>query len=521
MLPYYSAVHQLVKKIKESGDFISTVHLLTKDSVKCVCGGNDRKSYDLICIGLTTPSGFLEAIRIAHRHGISLSSVRRRKRHLVCAGGWGVHNPEPFSAFVDIVITADAETVLPELCCLVSSAKVIGCHPLELVSSGRGGLYMPTNYDFNFSKDGRIVRIRRLVEYVAPDHPIPPSRLSSVIFSENTAVITAARGCPYCCAFCQIGTEPYVETPIDELQINIAEAFAAGVQRLVINAATLSRHRQFREILSLLNDAQRDDQKFEIVLGSMRADELTRFALRDIGRLTMMRSTIQHYNWNGGSPSLTFAPEVGDDRTRKTLGKYMTNETLFRSVSAACDVGIRDFTFYFIVGFDFCHSVESITNLVTLVIRRVPSIARLTLRLTPFIATPRTLMQRFGMAGVDRTWREIDTITEALMSVSSTTTVEVSVAMTPSRYLIEALLMRGDRRLGPVLCELSTVEDDLIPSVIDNILADHGMHLWQFLGRRDPDELLPWAEIDNISLDRQRFLMLELPCIQTSVARFT
>ena len=63
----------------------------------------------------------------------------------------------------------------------------------------------------------------------------------------------------------------------------------------------------------------------------------------------------------------------------------------------------------------------------------------------------------------------------------------------PERVLQQAVLARGDRRLGPVLLDMAVQG-----LTMNSALRGHGLGAWEYAVRpRDEDELFPWEVVDH------------------------
>ena len=449
LLSFAAGVQQLATAIGSDERFASHVSFMTlEDDGSCAwlpAGAPD--DYDLICFGLTNPGGISDYFTMIEQAGVrSLTSERtRNRRPLVCAGGWGVFNPEPFAELFDLVFLGNATLAIATLCDLLR--RRIGPDLDErfwrqLVEIP--GIYVPHLYDCEFHEEGRIERLRPIGDWVPAHVSFGADLLGSAdtfVFDGETAVLTATKGCAYSCRFCQIGFEQYQETPLSTLLDQASAAMASGATNLIVNSATLPHYRQIDLLLDGLYKLRAQYPAVKITLGSMRADELPEQTLARIVGLAAS-NTLRHYTKRDEQLFLTLAPEVGTDHLRLSLGKHMPNHTIFQSMRNAVKLGLSNFVLYFMVGFDFQDDVSDIIEFVRQALDVTPG--RLMIRVTPFIPSVRTPMQRFGMLGPARTWRLVEEIRDTFAGDADR--VEFSCAMTRGRYAFEALCMRGDRR---------------------------------------------------------------------------
>lgn len=508
LLSFAAGVQQLAAAIGSDERFASHVSFVTlEDDGSCAWSAPAAPGdYDLICFGLTNPGGISDYFTMIAEAGLRPLAAERggNRRPLVCAGGWGVFNPEPFAGLFDLVFLGNATLAIVALCDLLqrTGPSLDQRFWRQLVEVP--GMYVPHLYDCEFAADGRIERLRPALDWV-PEH-VPfgadlPGSGDTLVFDGETAVLTATKGCAYSCRFCQIGFEQYREAPLSTLLDQAAAAMAAGAANLIVNSATLPHYRQVDLLLDGLHELRAQYPAVRITLGSMRADELSEQTLERIVRLAAS-NTLRHYTQRDEQLFLTLAPEVGDDHLRLRLGKHMPNHTIFQSMRSALQLGLSNFVLYFMVGFDFQDDVSDIIEFVRQALDVTPG--RLMIRITPFIPSVRTPMQRFGMLGPARTWDLIQQIRDAFAGDADR--VEFSCAMTRGRYAFEALCMRGDRRLSPVLADLHAhgvthASEDV--DAIDAVLAEHGLDLAHYMRRLGAQEVVPWQVVDAMSARRE------------------
>ena len=143
---------------------------------------------------------------------------------------------------------------------------------------------------------------------------------------------------------------------------------------------------------------------------------------------------------------------------------------------------------------------------------------RIVVRITPFMPSVRTPMQRFGLLGVEKTWHLIAEIRNAF-NAEEVARLEFSCAMTQASYIYQALCGRGDRRISHVLLRLhrrgiNHRTNDL--SVIQQVLHEEGIDLDWYMRRIPADEIVPWVIVDEIPDWIQRNLLAKLRAAETS-----
>lgn len=523
LLAFASGVKNIAQAIADA-DFPSETYFATleEDGAVTILESNLLLGeIDVIFFGLTNPGNISDYFTMMNGIGLSSSNpldpTTQQHQPLVCAGGWGTFNPEAFASLFDIVFLGNAIEAAVLLCDVLTKFGKNQRNDLQfwkhIVQTPH--IYVPHLYNCVIDQAGRISSITPKYGWVPErvSFGIDKDFASQLVFDGETAVITVTRGCAYHCAFCQIGSEHYRETPITILKEQIKEAAVLGAKQIILNSATLSRYSQVDELLDELYQTCAEYPHMTAVIGSLRADELSESTLARMGRIDNFSNTLRYYRQENQQKFLTLAPEVGTDEIRLMIGKNMTNEVIFETIRRAQNFGFSNFVLYFIIGFDFHDDAEDIIQFVQEVLKLThDNQGRLMVRLTPFIPSVRTPMQRFGMLGVTKTWALIDKIFNAF-DADETKRLEFSCAMTQGRYAYEALCMRGDRRISNVLADLHAQginhhTHDV--TLIENALAEHNLTLDWYMRRIPEHEIVPWMIIDEVQDRVQSNLLTRL-----------
>jgi len=485
---------------------------------------------DVIFVGLTNPASISDYLTMSDRLGWpaarKVPNEIPSERPLVCLGGWGASNPEAFANLFDVVFVGNAINSAVALCEILwryGEPNTLGFwHEVVKIP----GVYVPQLYHVSFENNGAIQAVEPKYAWVPTKVSFGVDAISSdslLVFDGETAVLTAARGCAYHCAYCQIGCEPYRETPLEILDRQINEVAAQGAKQLIVNAATLSGHTKANGLLDILDHICQQHPDLTIIIGSLRADELSPSLLQRLGRIHTLANTLGYYTEGRRQALLTLAPEVGTDEIRLLLGKAMTNAGIFETIRHAQQYGFNSLMLYFIVGFDFRTEVTDIVSFIrhTLQLTEEKQ-GRIVVRITPFMPSVRTPMQRFGLLGVEKTWRLIAEIRNAF-NAEEVARLEFSCAMTQASYVYQALCGRGDRRVSYVLLKLhqrgiNHRTNDL--AAIQQVLHEEGLDLGWYMRRIPADEIVPWVIVDEIPDRIQRNLLAKLGAAETSSSYF-
>lgn len=399
---------------------------------------------------------------------LSLGGIPRRSADrqpgapLVIAGGPGAANPEPLASFIDLFCLGDGEELLADLLRrLLSLRESLGPREgwatrdretvlRELASLP--GVYWPDAYEPRLVGDLVIPQPRsgvpervsaRLVENLdaVPFPTAPPVPWVETIHDRGQ--IEIARGCTRGCRFCQAGM---IYRPVRERSVEIllhqAEELVdnTGYDGLSLVALNCPDYQRIEELIGTLQ-ARLSPRGVSLSLPSLRVDTMS---VELAQRLAETRK--------GG---MTFAPEAGSQRLRDIINKNISEEDLLRAVEAACRAGWLTVKLYFMIGLptEADEDLHALAELVHQVVRAGCDALggkqrRLKVNVSVAIFNPKahTPFQWNGQAPR----AEIEAKQELLQSLLQSRYVKLSVHNV-GQSCIEAVLARGDRRLGDVL----------------------------------------------------------------------
>ncbi len=522
VLPYATGVQAIINALNYRSDLSSEIYFATLEDNKAVEYSHatiNMDDVDIILFGLTSPGSILDYLKMMEEVGISpIKTVQyeAQRKPLVCAGGWGMFNPEPFAGFFDIIFLGNAINSIINVCESLLFHGNRHTDEFWKETASIPSIYIPHLYNFTFDDGGRISSISPIYNWAptkvkygvdAEDFNMP------VVLVDDVAILTVTRGCDYHCAFCQIGSEHYREADIDVLKEGIREVVAKGVKEIVVNSATLAHYSHIGELLDALSNACKENPDIKIIIGSLRADELDENILSKMVRINNFSSTLRYYTHESKQTYLTIAPEVGSNEVRMMLGKNMKNHELYRAIELAQQYGINNFILYFIIGFDFYDKIEDVVTFVrNVLLLTKESAGQIVIRITPFIPSVRTPMQRFGILGVSRIWNLMEQICNSFEE-DELSRLQFSHAMTQGRYIYEAICMRGDRRISQVLISLykkGLTQDTATFKEVKKIMQQEGIELDWYMRRIGKDEIVPWTVVDEISDQIQWNLLSKL-----------
>ena len=467
-------------------------------------------SFDVIGFNLSAELTYTNLLNMVDLAGVPVRSSERREEHpLIVAGGHCTYNPEPIADFLDLVVLGDGEEVISEINTVVGDWKRSGRTPGSREGVLRElarveGVYVPSLYDVTY--DGaRLVAVtprhadvparveKRTIADLA-DWPYPRRQLVPVTEVVHDRLnVEVFRGCTRGCRFCQAGmiTRPVRERPFEQVRTMVAEGLRrTGYDEVALTSLSTADYSGIEDLVGDIVRSTSDGPPVSVSLPSLRVDAF------GVGIAT----EIQRARRTG----LTFAPEAGTWRMRQVINKLIRDEDLYSAVEAAFANGWRRMKLYFLTGLpsetdeDTLGIAELARNCVEVgrAHTRSPSV---TVSIGGFVPKPFTPFQWFGQNTVPELRRKIDLLRDDTRRANG---VHVKWH-DPKATLVEGLMSRGDRRLGPVIEEVwragGTFQEwsecfDL--DLWTSTMARHGLDPdWYVHRHREADELLPWDHL--------------------------
>jgi radical SAM superfamily enzyme YgiQ (UPF0313 family) len=221
----------------------------------------------------------------------------------------------------------------------------------------------------------------------------------------------------------------------------------------------------------------------ELSISSLRADSLTDDLVASLAR--------------GGHRTLTMAPEAGTERLRRAIRKTISDEQLL----TACDLvrarGIPNLKTYFMIGqpTETDEDVAAIPDLARRMLERLrvldPSgrpFGKLTLSISSFVPKPWTPFQWAPFAGAAALSDKLEAIKRGVRAFSNIRVLHEN----PREAALQALLARGDRRVGDFLATAAQLDGDWRRALREW----HGDAEFYTTRPRSIDERMPWDHFD-------------------------
>ena len=471
--------------------------------------GDPVSDFDVVAFSLGYEMAYSNVLNMLDLAGIPLRSADRPGlRPLVFAGGTSCCNPEPLADFLDLMVIGEGEQTDVELLELYEKAlrEDWSKEAFLLEAAKLGGIYVPSLYEPIWNEDGTLREMRpkpgapetvtkRIVENLDesyfPKDPIVPS--TEIVHDRVT--LELFRGCIRGCRFCQAG---YAYRPVRAKKVEtvvrqgIEQLGSTGYQELTLSSLSTSDYRGLPQLCDGLLDYC-EPRSISLSLPSLRADN---FSMDIMQRIQKVRRS-----------GLTFAPEAGSQRLRDAINKNVREEDLLESCRVAFEGGWNGVKLYFMLGLptETDEDVVAIAELAMKVLRCWKQYAanksrgvRITVSTSCFVPKPHTPFQWVPQVRMEEYSRRVKLLRETMTTKAITYNWH-----DPDTSFLEAVLSRGDRRVGAVI-EAAWRAGAKLDSWSEYFSLDRWMRAFETCGvdpdfyavrERAKDEVLPWSRV--------------------------
>ena len=415
------------------------------------------KDFDMIAFTIGYEMSYSNILNMLNLAQVPLRSCDRKGlKNIVFAGGVCAYNPEPLADFVDFFSLGEGEEITPEIICLYDRAKAENWSKEQflLEVSRIPGIYVPSFYEYQYNDDGTLNAIvplngapekvtKRIIENL--DDAYWPTKMivPSTEIVHDRANLEVFRGCIRGCRFCQAGFT-YRPVRCKKAEVLYRQAVDtlenSGNNEITLSSLSTSDYRQLRELTDELIPYCAQN-KINLSVPSLRADNFSRELME---KLQTVRKS-----------GLTFAPEAGTQRLRDVINKNLTEDEILITCANAFSGGWNNVKLYFMLGLptETDEDVLGIADLVYKVIKTWQANAtnkkrglRVHVATAYFVPKPHTPFQWEKQIEPAEYLRRCKLLKEHFYSKS----IEYNYH-TPDLSRLEAVMARGDRRLGSVI----------------------------------------------------------------------
>jgi radical SAM family uncharacterized protein len=447
------------------------------------------KEFDILAFSVSFEQDYLNILEMLRLSGIPLNKQERTPDDplVVFGGACSFFNPEPLADFFDAVIIGEGEEVAGEFIDVYKESR--GKGRLELLKSlcRITGVYVPEFYDVLYHEDGRI-KERNKLEASAPDRiakrtiaDFSRAPAATKILTPNTEfsdmyLCELTRGCGRHCRFCMAG---YLYLPPRSLGIDAAKEQAKKADdlrgKIGLVGAALS---DYPDIGDLCNAIQG-----KVSVSSLRADSVREELIRRLAQ--------------SGHKTISLAPEAGSERLRRVINKGVSEQDILRAADLVFGSGIPNLKLYFIIGLP-TETREDVDEIIVLAeqvrdvqlghARAAGRIGRITLSVNSFVPKPFTPFQWAPMEEVASLNKKLRSLEKAVKKIGNMNIIHDL----PKWEYVQALLSRGDRRIGKLLQAAHEQGGDW-KKAAKSIGMDTEFYVYR---SRAFEEVLPWDFID-------------------------
>jgi radical SAM superfamily enzyme YgiQ (UPF0313 family) len=386
---------------------------------------------------------YINILNLLERLQLPILSCDRSASHPLIFGGGPVltANPEPFADFFDVILLGDGENLLPAFIEAYQSVRSANRDVQLRALAQVPGVYVPSLYELVCERPDAPLSAMQPIDTSIPALVQKQTYRGNVLSTstvvtekaawENIFMVEVVRSCPEMCRFCLASylTLPFRSASLEESLVPAIERGLKVTNRLGLLGASVTQHPGFDELLDYLNQPQYDQVRLSIA--SVRTNTVNQ---------KLAQTLVSH-----GTRSVTIAVESGSERIRQTINKKLATADIEQAAIHAKAGGLSSIKLYGMAGIpgeteaDLAETVAMMGRL-----KKAAPGLRLTLGCSTFVPKAHTPFQWLGVNPSAE--KRLKTLQKGLRSQG--------IDFRPESYnwsVIQALISRGDRRLGKLL----------------------------------------------------------------------
>ncbi|MGF1590975.1 MAG: B12-binding domain-containing radical SAM protein [Pleurocapsa sp.] len=447
---------------------------------------------ELLGFSVSWELDYINIFNLLESLAIPLHSIERQDEHPLVFGGGTVltANPEPLADFFDVVLLGDGEDLLDRFIDAYQQVRNADRQTKLRYLAQVPGVYIPSLYEVTYdSPDGAISAIAPIdsdIPVLVQKQTYRGNTLSaSTVVTEKAAweniyMVEVVRSCPEMCRFCLASylTLPFRTAPLAGSLIPAIDKGLKVTNRLGLLGASVTQHPEFEAILDYLSQPKYQDVRLSIA--SVRTNTVTK----------KLASTLAKRD----TRSITIAVESGSEKVRQIVNKKLTNDEIMQAAINAKAGGLKALKLYGMVGIpgESMEDVEATVTMMSAIKKAAPGL-RLTLGCSTFVPKSHTPFQWFG----------VNPEAKKRLKYLEKNLRKQGTDFRPESYnwsVIQALISRGDRRLGKLL-ELTREFGDSVGSYKRAFKQLQGqippLNYYVHNHWESDDRILPWQHIQG------------------------